>query len=500
MDILNTLFATAHYPPRWSCGSWTPFWGWLHIISDIVIFLAYMGIPVVLLLFKHKIQRFKVKFIIILFACFIAFCGITHLNEAIIFWLPFYNFAGVVKFLTAAVSATTLVTLTLALPSIIKIINEKRQSHELKGIIESCPQGILVVSNSGKILYANQLILTMFGYELTGLVGKKVEMLIPETLKTSHAFMREQYLKAPNQRQMGIGRDLYATNKQGKKFPVEVGLNPVTFDGEAGVLCSIVDITERKTKELELNLLNKSLKQSNSELEEFAYVASHDLKEPLRGIQNYSMMLIESCFESLDEQSQHRLSKLPKLTKRLEEQIDSLLEYSRLGQLNFEFDIVDMHKKVQDTMELLENVITTFNAKIRIVGTLPPIYGNRVNLIVMLANLISNAIKYNDSDRPVIEIGALENQKNKDYHTFYLKDNGIGIPQEQFENIFKIFQRLHAKDQYGGGTGAGLTIVRKIIQKHNSRIWVESSVGKGTIFYWTLKKAPVDAHDSASTA
>lgn len=245
---------------------------------------------------------------------------------------------------------------------------------------------------------------------------------------------------------------------------------------------SIIGVVLRKVDELEQ--LNQDLERSNNELDAFAYIASHDLKEPLRGIHNYSNFLMEDYGDTLNEDGQHKLKTLMRLTQRMEDLIDSLLHFSRLGRIDFSMQEIDLNRILENVIDLLSMRIEQEKIEIRIPRSLPRIYGDRTQIGEVFNNLISNAIKYNDKPERWIEIGYLENTLP---WTFYIKDNGIGIKHKHFQTIFRIFKRLHGPQKYGGGTGAGLTIVQKIIEKHGGTIWVESEYGQGTTFYFTLE-------------
>lgn len=498
MEWFTAVFDTTQYPARWHCGHWSAFWGWLHIYSDLFIFAAYMGIPLVILYFNKRLKWLKLSSIPVLFAAFIAFCGLTHLNEAIIFWHPYYNFAGLIKFATAVVSISTLCVIYLKLPSLIQLLTEKRTSNTLNKIIDSCPQGILIVNSQGIIVFANKLIKPLFGYEPSEIHGHNLEKMMPATFRERHENLRKLYLKSPVDRQMGVGRDLFALKKNGQNFPVEIALKPIRFEGENCVLCSIVDITERKNKEIELNKLNTSLEQSNAELEEFTYIASHDLKEPLRGIHNYSIMLMESIHEHLDDENRQRLAKLPELTKRLEEQIDALLEYSRLGKSALSFERIDLNSLIQEADDMLELFKGQKKVAVLIQPELPFVYGNYIKLIEIFTNLIANGIKYNEQEEIKIEIGVLKTPAaQNNMCTLYVKDNGIGVEPEHIDKIFTIFKRLHPRNSYGGGSGVGLTIVKKIVELHGGEIWLESNKNEGTSFYITLPLYCATSHSES---
>jgi len=253
------------------------------------------------------------------------------------------------------------------------------------------------------------------------------------------------------------------------------------------------ELTERQRAERELEVRNDELEQTNRELDDFAYIASHDLKEPLRGIHNYARFLIEDYADRFDEDGRGKLETLSRLSRRMETLIDSLLHYSRLGRTDLALDEVDVQEVVDDVVDRLGISLREQNVEIRVPGRLPIIRSDRVRLGEVFANLITNAIKYNDKPQRWIEIGFVESSRAvgadlSPEHTFYVRDNGIGIPERHLETVFRIFKRLHARDEFGGGTGAGLTIVRKIVERHHGGVWIESTPGEGTTVFFTLGK------------
>ncbi|MCX7593472.1 MAG: GAF domain-containing protein [Fischerella sp.] len=246
---------------------------------------------------------------------------------------------------------------------------------------------------------------------------------------------------------------------------------------------AIISVVLRKVDELAK--LNTELERSNKELDAFAYIASHDLKEPLRGIHNYSNFLIEDYGETLDEEGKDKLRTLIRLTLRMEDLIDSLLQFSRLGRVDMSMQPTDLNAVVHHILDLLSARIEETGVDIRIPRPLPTVYCDRIQVGEVFSNLISNAIKYNDKTEKWIEIGYIE---ASDPVIFYVRDNGIGIREKHFDVIFRIFKRLHGPSKYGGGTGAGLTITKKIVERHEGKIWVESTYGEGSTFYFTLQK------------
>jgi two-component system, chemotaxis family, sensor kinase Cph1 len=251
---------------------------------------------------------------------------------------------------------------------------------------------------------------------------------------------------------------------------------------------SIVGIILRQADNLAK--VNVELERSNTELDSFAYIASHDLKEPLRGIHNYSNFLMEDYANVLDADGVSKLNTLVRLTQRMEDLINSLLYYSRLGRSELSRQPTNLNNVVQQVVESLRISYPQNSVEFRIPLALPMIYCDRTQITEVFTNLLSNAIKYNDNAEKWVEIGVTESKTQNPEaplsYTFYVRDNGIGVSGHHLERIFQIFKRLHAKDRYGGGTGAGLTIVQKIIERHGGKIWVESILGEGSTFYFTL--------------
>lgn len=247
------------------------------------------------------------------------------------------------------------------------------------------------------------------------------------------------------------------------------------------------ELTERQRAESELEERNEELHRSNRELDDFAYIASHDLKEPLRGIHNYSVFLMEDYADKLDEDGRAKLETLTRLSRRMETLIDSLLQFSRLGRVDLAIDDVDLNGVLEEVLDSVAINLKENGVEVRIPRPLPTVLCDRVRIRELYYNLIVNAMKYNDKPEKWIEIGWREDGPALP-PAFWVRDNGIGIQEKHYESIFRIFKRLHGRDKFGGGTGAGLTIVKKIVERHNGRIWVESALGEGTAVFFTLEK------------
>jgi len=242
--------------------------------------------------------------------------------------------------------------------------------------------------------------------------------------------------------------------------------------------------------------MNEELAASNRELDAFTYIASHDLREPLRGIHNYAQFVIEDHADALGEDGMARMHTITRLSERLDSLIDSLLTYSRVGRLEMAFERLDLGAVAHEAADLLAGRFETKHARLVVAETMPVIEADRIRIGEVFSNLFSNALKYTDADEPLIEVGTVDAstlgedrqaQVGTTGPVVFVRDNGIGIDARHIDDVFRIFRRLHGRDDYGGGTGAGLTIVRKIVERHGGTIWAESE-GEGTTFYFTLTR------------
>ena len=242
--------------------------------------------------------------------------------------------------------------------------------------------------------------------------------------------------------------------------------------------------------------LNAELERSNTELDAFAYIASHDLKEPLRGIHNYAHFLIEDYADKLDEAGTTKLRTLTRLTQRMQSLLDSLLHYSRLGRQELSLRPVNLQTVLEGALDLLHAQVAEAGVEVRIPRPLPTVIADHRCIGEIFTNLIVNATKYNDKPNRWVEVGCVsdgDDGTESPCPVLYVRDNGIGIPEQHREAVFRIFRRLHGREEYGGGVGAGLTIVKKIVERHGGKIWLESTVGEGTTFYFTLAAATTEA-------
>ncbi len=355
----------------------------------------------------------------------------------------------------------------------------RAESH-LQLILESSVVAKVMIDSSGEIVMVNKRTESMFNYSRDKLLGQKVEVLLPTRYKSAHPGMRNQFFSAPEARLMGEGRDLKGLRSDGTEFYLEIGIAPLTTPEGNFVLASVADIDSRKKAELELKAKTEELERSNRELEEFAYIASHDLQEPLRAVSGCVQLLEAHCKGTLDDKAVEFISHTVNGTKRMQNLIDDLLKYSRIGSLNEDKVKVQSRLLLDRALDNLQVSIEESGIQIEI-GELPEVYVVPTKITMVFQNLVGNAIKFR-SAKPRIRISA---EREGDYWRFQFADNGIGIAPEYGQRIFEVFQRLHSIAAYEG-TGIGLALCKKLITQHKGKIWVESEEGKGATFIFTL--------------
>ena len=338
--------------------------------------------------------------------------------------------------------------------------------------------GIAITENKS-IIYANETLCKMYGYSKDEVFNLPsfIDILVPEEKEK----LEERLSKRISGDGAGDSGETIVIRKDGKRIHIEYSIKKIKTDDHIQFLSVIRDISYRKVEEQELQQKTEELIRSNAELEQFAYVASHDLQEPLRMISSYMQLLDERYKNQLDDDAKEFIGYAVDGAKRMRALIHSLLEYSRVNRVQ-PFQQINTNELVSGVIHDLNDKIKDSNAIVRI-EPLPNIYGDYVLIGQLFQNLISNALKFKGEDYPEIIISC--KKTNKEF-LFEVKDNGIGIPKEYFEKIFILLQRLHTIDKYPG-TGIGLAICKKIVERHHGKIWLESEVNKGSIFYFTIK-------------
>ena len=363
----------------------------------------------------------------------------------------------------------------------------ERTKEHLAAIVLSSDDAIISKDLNGIITSWNKGAEQLYGYSEEEALGRSITMLIPvDRLKEE-----TEILEAIAEGRTIDHFETVRVHKNGTYMDISATISPLRDARGQVVGASKVarDITLRKKVEERLKEYTRDLRRSNKELDDFVYIVSHDLKEPLRGLYSYAQFLQEDYGDKLDEEGQEKLNTIKRLSSRMEELIDTLLYYSRIGRTELAFKPTDLNKTLQKTVELVEPFAKENKATIQVHEKLPVITCDRARVGEIFRNLIVNAIKYNDSEDIFVEVGCTTDHKEcPGCNVFYVADNGIGIPDKHHEAVFKMFKRLHGREAYGGGTGSGLAFVKKILDRHGGKIWIESKEEEGTTFYFTLEE------------
>ena len=509
------LLLSTQYIPHGHCYLWQTGLVWLNIVADFLIAIAYFSIPVILFYFVRKQQDNPYQKILILFSLFIFSCGATHLMSIWTLWHPDYWVSVTIKAITALISIYTAVELisffpfALSLPdpqvleranqdlaeqieSRLKMEQELEEERSfLQAVLNSLSVSVIACDKEGVLALFNRSSQKTFGtlkplparewsqhYGLYELDGKT--LLKDENLPLYRAYIGETFTNS----------EFICMAKNDRVRIMSANGRPI-LDAHGKTLGAVVtarDITQSRQTEQRLRNLNAELLLSNQELENFAYVASHDLREPLRMVTSFTQLLAQRYGSQLDDEADTIIGFAVDGAKRMEILIEDLLLYSRIGKDTKPLKIINCNtvwEKARDNLQLLiQDTNTTIKVK-----PLPQIVGDESQLVQLFQNLITNAITYRSHSDPEIEISAIAQSPG---WLFSIKDNGIGIDPKYAQRIFDIFQRLHPKEKYSG-TGIGLAICKKIVERHGGNIWVESELGSGSIFRFTLNHRNFDS-------
>ncbi|MDT3778161.1 ATP-binding protein [Nitrospira sp. MA-1] len=384
-------------------------------------------------------------------------------------------------------------TMTVLLEDMKLIKNDlEDKERRLRVFVDAFPSGMLIVDHLGKVVFANKLIETLFGYSQDELMGQSIDTLVPKRFQQEHARHRVAFLENPSTRAMGAGRDLFARRKNGSEFPVEIGLNPINTPDGFMVLSSVVDISARKQHEAELKRLNQQLANQNQELEAYNYAVSHDLRTPLRAIQNYADFLLEDLSTKVSSDQTLYLTGITTAVCEAEDLVSDLLELSLLNNKDSSPQVCHIGTIIPKILLLLN---LDKDVEVHTPAEWPTVLGHEHLLKQIFQNLLANGVKFNHSSPKVLKINWM--QERQGFITFTVEDNGIGISESYQDKIFQVFERLHTTREYEG-TGIGLAIVKKAVSRLGGEIRVKSELSKGSIFSFTVPMG--EKHDDAGNA
>jgi PAS domain S-box-containing protein len=358
----------------------------------------------------------------------------------------------------------------------------KKSEAKYRGLLEAAPDAMVVVNQHGEIALLNLQAETQFGYSRDELVGQKVESIVPEGFAER---LIADALRSPEDalaQQIGTGIELVGKRKDGSAFPIEIMLSPLESTDGILVTAAIRNISTRKQAEAHLLEKVEELNRSNEELAQFANLASHDLQEPLRMVASYTQLLSKRYKGKLDSDADEFIAFAVDGANRMQRLIQGLLAYSRVGTKGKNLLLVSSEAAFQQAFLNLGGAIVESGALVTH-DPLPAVMADETQLIQLFQNLVSNAIKYQPAGAPMVHIGAVRSDKQR--WVFSVQDNGLGIESQYFEKIFGMFQRLHGRGEFAG-TGIGLAICKKIVERHGGTLSVESQIGKGSTFRFAL--------------
>ena len=356
-------------------------------------------------------------------------------------------------------------------------------SPQLRAVINTSADGIVVFDEAGAILDFSPAASRMFGYGAEEAIGRNVSTLMPEPHGAEPDRYLADHIATGNARMIGRNREVVARHKDGSAFPVDLAVSDISTTGRRLFLGVMRDISWRKEAEREKEeQFVAELARSNAELAQFAYVASHDLQEPLRMVASYLELISRRYQDKLDDEAKEFIAFAVDGATRMKRLIHDLLAYSRAGSSPLNIELTDTGDVVRSVLATLALAIDETRAIVE-VGPLPRLRVDPLQLGRLFQNLIENAVKYRSADAPVIHVSAT---RTAGFWRFAVVDNGIGVDPRFRDKVFEIFKRLHSRDKYSG-TGIGLAVSKLVVERHGGRIWVESGPdGVGSTFCFTI--------------
>lgn len=373
-----------------------------------------------------------------------------------------------------------------------------KDSSKLQAVFEAATDGIVIIDDQGIIENVNRAGARMFEYQPEELIGQNVRMLMGEPDRRRHDGYIDSYKRTGVGKIIGIGREVMGRKKSGKLFPCLLSISEARLEGKSIFTGILHDISELKEAQVRLRDYARQLERSNRELQDFAYISSHDLQEPLRKIQAFGNRIKTLEGERLSKKGADYLDRTLSAAVRMQNLINDLLSFSRVSTKARPFERVDLSRVAREVLSDLEYAIEKSEATVKI-GTLPILQADYTQMRQLFQNLISNAVKFRrDNIPPQIEVDAEEIRNTPDGQKRWqitFSDNGIGFDEKYIDRIFNVFQRLEGRKYEG--SGIGLAICKKIVHRHQGEITVRSRVNQGTRFKVVLPEFPTPVQEEA---
>ena len=507
---------------------------WLHVAADLALAAVYISIPVGLYLFAARRKDLELKGVVLPLSAFILFGAATHLLDLWPLLGTPYEWTVVIKAAFAVLSATSVILLWRLMPQALaipgpaayaaqrkeletleqqlrprqelerqlksrnadleRVVSQRtgqldyatrsfaEEETKLHAILDGALDGMISISTEGIVLRYNRACEKIFGFTAEEVVGHNIKMLMPDDVAAAHDGYLKNYRETRSPSAVGASREVIGRRKDGSLLPLDLSVTEVIMHGEIIYNGILRDITKRVAAEQERETLIAELSQTNEELQQFTYIASHDLKAPLRGMDNIATWLEEDLGDVADEGAREKLRLLKNRVARMEELLKDILAYSRVGRERSQPDFVDCEDLL---LEITEWVEPPSGFTIDFKSDFNEIYMPRTLLEHVLLNLISNAIKHHDRPNGVVRVSVVD---RGDVCEFVVEDDGPGIPKQYQDKVFGLFQKLRPRDEVEG-SGIGLAIVKKMVESVGGRIELHSPVSeRGTAFHVYLPK------------
>ncbi len=490
-----TFFDTSGFPARWHCGEWSDVLGWMTISSDVAIFLAYTAIPLIIIAYLRKRPEVHFPQVFWLFSAFIFSCGTTHLIDAVIFWWPIYPVAGLMKLVTALVSMATVVAVVMALPKAaalpgLAVVNERLEREMVARVASEQDLRLrsAELQESEHRLVAAQRAAGIGDWAwqpATRSMRWSAQMFVlferdpalgPPPDPVAHSLLyppagehqRQEALKRIEQGESSANVDLEVHLPSGRScwYRCIISADRASDGTLRRIWGTVQDITTAYQQMKALELRHQDLLRINEHLEQFAYIASHDLLEPLRKVRFFADVVRIEMAADAGPTADDAMLRMLRATDRMHRLINDLLVFARAGKSLGSRDPVDLAAVISEASEALETQIVEQQARIT-TSDLPVVLGKRNLLVQVFQNLISNSLRYRHPDRtPEIRIdGTIHGAAA----VISVSDNGLGFDPTQAQRLFEPFVRLHPQAGHDG-TGIGLAICRRIVLAHEGSI------------------------------
>jgi PAS domain S-box-containing protein len=506
--LFRQAFASGHFVPYGQCLLWDPLLLWVNVVSDSIVSVAYYLIPLLLIYFISKRRDLPFRSTFWMFGVLIIAGGTSHALDVVTMWYPAYWAAGAVKAVTAIASLACAVALIRLVPKALAVPNQpwlknanrelerevverKRAETRFRGLLESAPDSIVIVDAKGDIVLVNGQTEQLFGYQREEMIGKPVELLLPERFREGHVGQRQSYFKEPRARAIGSGLELFGRRRNGSEFPIEVSLSPLVTDEGVLISGAIRDISDRKRFQAELARARDEAMEGSRLKSAFVANMTHELRTPLNGIIGFSQLLYAGHIDPASPEYKRSLGDILFSARHLLSLVNDVLDLAKVesGKMEFTSEPVNPARLVEEVRGVLRGVAAQKDIQIEaeVAPGLGQVVLDSAKLRQVLYNYVSNAIKFSGNGTRVTIRARPE---GNDWFRLEVEDNGQGIRAEDLNKLFTEFHQLgsSSSSKPHQGTGLGLALTRRLVEAQGGSIGVTSEPGKGSTFWAILPR------------